>query len=145
MKRFRLVCLWCVSLWVMLSPTRLPAQVFPSNDGEQLKYTASIEMQRAYLSGICVLQHDGNEIKGSLFNEFGITALDFTYDLQKEKIRLHSLISMMDKWYIRKTLRKDLRLLMRNMQNGLTEYTNQRRHIKYQLTPLKDEQHETTE
>ena len=102
-----------------------------------MRYDAYIQLPRAYVSGICMLR-EGDSVKGSLFNEFGITALDFTYCLRKQKIKLHSVMPMMDKWYIRRVLKKDLRQLMARLQQGETQYQNERRHITYQLTPAHD-------
>ena len=111
---------------------------FPSADGERAKYAAYIEMPKAYVSGICVLLQEDGLIKGSLFNEFGITALDFTYNPQRDKIKLHSVMKMMDKWYIRKVLKKDLRQVMKTLKEGQTEYTNQRRHIVYRFHGIEE-------
>ena len=133
--------LLCVSL-LWLSATSLAAQVFPSSEGERMRYTAYIEMPKAYLSGICILWHNGDVVRGSLFNEFGVTALDFTYYIYKEKVKLHDVMAQMDKWYIRRVLKKDLRQLMLQLQQGKTTYENQRQHITYQLTPIA---HETEE
>ena len=111
---------------------------FPSAEGERAKYAAYIEMPKAYVSGICVLLQEDGLIKGSLFNEFGITALDFTYNPQRDKIKLHSVMKMMDKWYIRKVLKKDLRQVMKTLKEGQTEYTNQRRHIVYRFHGIEE-------
>lgn len=120
-------------------PISVQAQTtFPSAEGERAKYTAYIEMPKAYVSGICVLLQEDGLIKGSLFNEFGITALDFTYNPQRDKIKLHSVMKMMDKWYIRKVLKKDLRQVMKTLKEGQTEYTNQRRHIVYRFHGIEE-------
>ena len=120
-------------------PISVQAQTtFPSADGERAKYAAYIEMPKAYVSGICVLLQEDGLIKGSLFNEFGITALDFTYNPQRDKIKLHSVMKMMDKWYIRKVLKKDLRQVMKTLKEGQTEYTNQRRHIVYRFHGIEE-------
>ena len=120
-------------------PISVQAQTtFPSAEGERAKYAAYIEMPKAYVSGICVLLQEDGLIKGSLFNEFGITALDFTYNLQRDKIKLHSVMKMMDKWYIRKVLKKDLRQVMKTLKEGQTEYTNQRRHIVYRFHGIEE-------
>ena len=92
--------------------------------------------KHGYVSGICILHRDGDTVHGSLFNEFGITALDFTYRLEKKKVKLHTVMPMMNKWYIRKVLKKDLRQLMTGLQNGETTWKDERYHIEYQLTPL---------
>lgn len=120
-------------------PISVQAQTtFPSADGERAKYAAYIEMPKAYVSGICVLLQEDGLIKGSLFNEFGITALDFTYNPQRDKVKLHSVMKMMDKWYIRKVLKKDLRQVMKTLKEGQTEYTNQRRHIVYRFHGIEE-------
>ena len=120
-------------------PISVQAQsTFPSAEGERAKYSAYIEMPKVYVSGICVLLQEDGLIKGSLFNEFGITALDFTYNPQRDKIKLHSVMKMMDKWYIRKVLKKDLRQVMKTLKEGQTEYTNQRRHIVYRFHGIEE-------
>lgn len=120
-------------------PISVQAQTtFPSAEGERAKYAAYIEMPKAYVSGICVLLQEDGLIKGSLFNEFGITALDFTYNPQRDKIKLYSVMKMMDKWYIRKVLKKDLRQVMKTLKEGQTEYTNQRRHIVYRFHGIEE-------
>ena len=137
MKRLTLICLLFVS---SLAAIKLYAQsTFPASEGERMKYNAYIEMPRSYVSGIMILMNDNNEIKGSLFNEFGVTALDFSYLPKKNKVKLHNVVTMMDKWYIRRVLRKDLAHMMVCLQKGETAYQNERHHITYKFTPLADE------
>ena len=137
MKRLTLICLLFVS---SLAAIKLYAQsTFPASEGERMKYNPYIEMPRSYVSGIMILMNDNNEIKGSLFNEFGVTALDFSYLPKKNKVKLHNVVKMMDKWYIRRVLRKDLAHMMVCLQKGETAYQNERHHITYKFTPLADE------
>ena len=141
MKRLALSSLLFVSL--LLHVVAVQAQTtFPTINGERARYTAYIEMPRAYVSGICVLVNDGAVVKGSLFNEFGLTALDFTYCPRQQKVKLHSVVKMLDKWYVRRVLRKDLAQLMQCLQQGQTVYRNERRRITYHFTPIA---HEITE
>ena len=78
--------------------TTLSAQhTFPISDGEKVKYNAMIQMPNAYISGVCVLLNDCGVIKGCMFNEFGITMLDFSFSPDKQKVKLHHVIKMMDK------------------------------------------------
>lgn len=139
-------CLLFISLLLTVAAEAAVTQqqteraTFPA-DGESIRYTAYIEHRmntdkQGYVSGICILHRDGDIIHGSLFNEFGITALDFTYRLEKKKVKLHTVMPMMNKWYIRKVLKKDLRQLMTGLQNGETTWKDERYHIEYQLTPL---------
>ncbi len=123
----------------------LAQQPFPFQEGERAQYAAYIEMPQGYVSGVCVLVNDGSVVRGSIFNEFGITALDFTYRIQKEKVKLHSVLPMMDRWYIRRVLRRDLAQLLTGLQQGRMTYTNTRRHITYQLAPLENQTDTLTE
>lgn len=138
MKPSVLLYLPFISLLLCLS-VRLQAQTtFPSAEGERAKYSAYIEMPKGYVSGICVLLKEEGVVKGSLFNEFGFTALDFTYNPERDKIKLHSVMKMMDKWYIRKVLKKDLRQVMKALMKGESEYTNQRQHIVYRFHGIEE-------
>lgn len=136
MRRSMRSCLLFISLLLSVLTSRLYAQTTFPADGESIRFTAYIEMEKGYVSGICILHRDGDTVHGSLFNEFGITALDFTYRLEKKKVKLHTVMPMMSKWYIRKVLKKDLRQLMTGLQNGETTWKDERYHIEYQLTPL---------
>jgi len=93
-------------------------------------------MPRGYVSGLLLLRCEDQTVKGSLFNEFGITALDFTYDRRKDKVRLHSVVKMMDRWYIRRVLRRDLREVMKRLEQGDSIYENSKHHIHYKFTPM---------
>ena len=99
---------------------------------------AYIELPRGYLSGVCIMRCAGDTLRGSIFNEFGVSAMDFVYDRRKDRVRLLSVMKMMDRWYIRRTLRSDLRRLLRSMNAGEGEYRNERRHILYRFTPMAD-------
>ena len=137
MRRLALICLLSVSLW---SGAMVSAQsVLPLQGGQCRQYAAYIEMPKGYVSGVCVLQKEDSDIKGCLFNEFGITTLDFTYHPERRKVTLHNVMKMMDKWYIRRVLRKDLAQLMQCLERGETHYQNASRHISYQMKPIEDE------
>lgn len=136
------ICLLSLSL---LLTSRLCAQrVFPFSEGERVRYTAVVQMPDACLSGICVLLNDSGVVRGCLFNEFGITLLDFSYRPERQKVKLHHVLRMIDRWYVRRVLRKDLALLMRALQGGANCYTNERRNISYRFVPIKDEETEPT-
>ena len=111
--------------------------MYPFHEGDKTRYAAIIETPKAYLSGICVLYHDENgEIRGSFFNEFGISALDFSYIENKDKVKLHHVIKMMNKWYIKRVLRRDLRELIHQLKLGNGSYRNARYHLNYLFTPI---------
>ena len=119
MKTSARICLLFVSLLAVLT---IPAQaIFPTSDGERIRYAASIEMPRGWVSGTCVLKKDSDTVRGSLFNEFGFTAIDFCYYPQRRKVKLVSVMDLLDKWYIRRVLRKDLARLLERLQQGDTQ------------------------
>lgn len=131
MQRFLLLSLLSISM--AATAVSLPRE---SIGEDTVRYSAYIETPRAAVSGICILVSDSTEIRGCLFNEFGITALEFTYNRRKDKVRLHTVLPALDRWYIRRTLRRDLRQLLLHLQQGDGTYENSRYHIKYTLTPL---------
>ena len=100
------------------------------------RYSAYIGLPRGYVSGILVLRQEEEAVKGSLFNEFGITALDFTYHRPKDKVKLHTVVKMLDRWYIRRVLRRDLREVLKRLEQGDSIYEDRRYHINYKFTPL---------
>ena len=64
--------------------------------------------------------------------------MDFAYRPQKDKVKLLSVQKMLDKWYIRKRLKRDLRELVHVLQQGGTRYVDEKYHITFQLTPLQE-------
>lgn len=147
MKQLARVCLIFVSLTFLTAHfSTVNAQVcFPSTQGEKAKYSAYIDMPQGYVSGVCVLFNEGTVIRGSLFNEFGITALNFSYDIKKEKIKLYSVVKLMDKWYIKRILKKDLKQLMKCLQKGESVYQDEKYHITYSFSTLNTEEEYDTE
>ena len=137
MSRSLTVFFCCVSL-LLSSALSLKAESLLPSPGATARYDSYIELPRGYLSGVCIMRCDGDTLRASLFNEFGISALDFIYDRRRDRVRLLSVMQMMDRWYIRRTLRADLRRLLRAMKDGLGEYRNERRHILYRITPMAD-------
>ena len=135
MRLFLLICLLFNSL-LQNSAVAQDKNLLPLHEGECIRYDAYIEMPHAYISGICILLNDGQVIKGSLINEFGLTAIDFIYYPKKEKVKLCGVFNAMDKWYIRRVLRKDLAQLFRCLKQGETQYINKRRNITYNFKPV---------
>ena len=109
---------------------------------QKCKYAAMIETDKGYVSGICFLSEEGDTVKGSIFNEFGISVLDFTYLRSRQKVRLENVIKMLDKWYTKRVLRKDLVQVLENLQRGLSSYRNEKYHILYQFTRLYEKRSE---
>lgn len=117
----------------------------PDSIGSKMKYNASIEMKKGYLSGICMLIRDKDGYKGSIFNEFGISVLDFTYQPVTGKVKLENVIQLLDKWYIKRLLKQDLSQVIKNLQKGISIYDNKKYKIHYQFTELKETMEENVE
>lgn len=115
------------------------------------RYGFEMSMQKGGLTGVALTRLDNNAIYGSIINEFGVSALDFTYDIRRGKVKLNHLVSFLDKWYIRRVLRADLRVCLDRLyglsdrmpkkhdvlQNGSTlTVCNLAHDISYSFTPL---------
>lgn len=135
--RFYLLSLFLLAL---LIPMKAQGKQEPLIDsiGYKQKYAATIEMKKGYLSGICVIVVEDDCYRACLFNEFGISALDFTYLQSKRKVQLQHVIKMLDKWYIRKVLKRDLAHVIDNLLQGIPSYQDEKYHIKYQFALLKN-------
>ena len=127
-----------MAIILMASPATAQS-LLPQEDGQCAKFKATIEMQQGYVSGICVILRDGEILKSSIFNEFGITAIDFTYHPAKGKVKLLSILPMLNKWYIKRLLKNDLKKVMKAIEHGDTTYENTQQHILYQFIPMNDD------
>lgn len=117
---------------------------FPEKEGDKSRYAVQIDFRKAYVSGIGILAMQEGCIEGSVFNEFGVSALAFSYDFRKDKVRLHGVFSKMNKWYIKKVLKRDLVQLMHLLPKDVYTYRDEKFEITYTFTPLQTED-ETTE
>ena len=94
-----------------------------------------------------------------MINEFGITALSFIYDKHSQKIKLENVIGFMNKWYIKRVLKGDIKYclhilydvpakenknyIVSKADNGIS-IINSKRKITYSFSPIQ-EQNETEE
>lgn len=124
------------------------------------RHTFSITTPKAYISGIMITAESYGRINGSMVNEFGISAIDFTYDIRKERVKLVRVIGFLDKWYIRRMLANDIKYCLQVLREippepkrGYTvaatshavTITNTKRKISYTFSPLPIEQENDTE
>ena len=118
------------------------------------EYNLRMQFRGHEITGICVINktNDSNLV-GTVINEFGMKAFDFVYS--NGKIKLINIISFLDKWYIRKVLKKDLSFIFTYMpkgidferkyrrisfkENGEVEVVNKKFVIIYSFIPLKGE------
>lgn len=123
-------------------------------DGRQ-EYSVAITARGAEITGVCIVKTDAEGSRGAIVNEFGIHALDFMVSPDRRKVKLLNVIPMMDRWYVRRVVKKDLRTLFNAMADGeqaggrtvivepdgTVTLTNTRYKLKYSLKKL----HEATE
>ena len=117
----------------------------PILKAEVNRFRVLITTNQAELTGIMIIKHMEGEWRGSLINEFGMKAFDFT--VNNNKCRIKNAVSFMDKWHIRKTIESDLALLFNNRQKKgkLLEMseneiilTNEKRGIKYNFYSIEN-------
>lgn len=142
MKRFLLFLSFLSA--VICGYAQLPAQT---------RYGFSMESPKATLSGVAIFVENGDTIKGSLINEFGISAMDFQYLKTKDKIQLVNVIQFLNKWYIKPTLKNDIKQCLyvlfpdipgRRIKHEILEsdsartIINTKRNIKYSFYPIEN-------
>ena len=113
--------------------------------GCKTRYATTIELSKGYLSGITIMVREADVYHGVLFNEFGITALEFTYQPQTKKVELIEVIAMLDKWYIRRVLKNDLQHVMENLMKGNPTYKDEKYHIRYKFSVMSNDENASIE
>ena len=76
------------------------------SDEVKNSYRIALKTSENSITGLCFLKKNKDEWRGTLMNEMGATAFAFT--VTGEKCVLHNVISIMNKWYIKKTIAADL-------------------------------------
>jgi hypothetical protein len=144
-----------ISLLLLFCQLPCQADSIATDSASIRQYNLLLQVRGNDLSGICVMKMvSPTEMVGTVINEFGLTAFDFEY--KEGKTRLSNLPPFLDKWYIRKILRKDLSfffanfLLQQNTKKRSRELifspdgeiilTNDRFKIKYTFTPIIDKE-----
>lgn len=129
-----------IALCMMVYAMHVSAQSsYPANEGDRARYNVQIDIRNAYISGICMMMKE-EQIVASIVNEFGVSALSFNYNEKKDKVKIVSAMKQINKWYIKKVLKRDLREIMHRLRDGSHEtYENTRFNIKYTFTPLQDD------
>ena len=136
----RFFCLLSFAFCLLLAE----AQTLPSNEGERARYGVQIDVKKAYISGICGMLFEDGKLKASVVNEFGLSAMDFEYNPQKDKVKIINVIKKLDHWYIKRILKRDLRILMHKLRQGINKYENTKYEITYTFQPLQPITEEAT-
>lgn len=128
---------------------------------QDIKCAVSIDTGKASVTGILITKENDEFILGSIINEFGISAMDFSYNKSKDKLKLEHVVSFLNKWYIKRVLSNDIKFCLhilydmplKKMHNyqinkavDLTRIINTKRKISYTFSPITQlEQDETSE
>lgn len=101
------------------------------------EYNLLMQVKGQELTSICMMNvsPDGS-IVGTVVSEMGMKAFDFTYDHGKAKVL--NVVVFLNKWYIRRVLRKDLAYILPKLEPD-QECHYKRRWITYTFTPMNNE------
>lgn len=119
----------------------------------RVEYRFDMTARGASITGIAIVKNVNDSIKGMLVNEFGIKALAFAVSPDRQQVSLSQLMPMIDKWYVRRVLKSDIKFLFNattatagtksgNYELVMTEdrglcLTNVKYKITYTFTPIK--------
>lgn len=99
-------------------------------------WSAQITMPRGSLSGLCVVRVERDSLIGALINEFGVQAFDFHYDRISQKLRLQHLIPPLNRFFLRRVIRRDVRTFAPYFATGRAFVHENRHGIRYEFSPL---------
>jgi len=127
----------------------------PSATLSEYEYNLLLKIRGKEITELCFMSIDScNNIVGTVINEMGIKAFDFTH--KKGKTKVLNVMGPLNKWYIRRLLKKDFSFILTNFlesktitqrkrkivhgTNGEISVSNERFKIYYLFTPMKSEQ-----
>ena len=113
---------------------------FPRQKGEKVKYAVMIELEKAYISGVGIIACQEEEIRGVVFNEFGVSVISFSYNPRRKRMKILDAAGKLNRWYVKRVIRKDLLYVISALQMSETTYVNEKRHIRYTFTPLDNQE-----
>lgn len=99
---------------VVVQPAHQPEAdtlLFPFTSSSADRYSVAITFGSTSFSGICVVKRQESRIAGSVVNEFGIRAFDFTMTPDRRRVKLLNITKPLDRCLVRKAIRTDLRKL----------------------------------
>ena len=96
------------------------------------EYNLLMQIRGQEMTSICIMDlSDEQDIVGTVMNEFGVKAFDFTFNGKKAKIC--NVVGPLDKWYIRKVLKADFTFLLSNIRQGI-DVTKKKRKLTTNTT-----------
>lgn len=97
------------------------------------EYQLLMNVRGNNISALCIMEiAQEDNIIGTVVNEMGMKVFDFT--LQRGKIKILNVIAPLNKWYIRKKLRKDFLYMIPLLDQE--EKFFDKKQVKYTFTPM---------
>ena len=92
---------------------------FPA-DCDRLEYAMRLEVKKIDITGILVLKQTAEgEIRGAMMNEFGVSALNLMVTPDRRKVTLLNVSPLLNKWYIKRAIRADMKYLFRASKSDI--------------------------
>ena len=127
--------------------------------GGRRQYAFTLQARGAEVTGICVVKTGLEGTRGSLVNEFGIHALDFTLSADRRRVKLLNVMPALNRWYIRRVVSRDLECLFHAQAagrakgrrvvsvgtDGTVTLTNERHNLNYSLRAINSDSDDTTQ
>lgn len=101
-----------------------------TTSSDSRRYAFSIETPKSALSGVMLTKQKNGYIIGSMVNEFGISAIDFSFDIDKDKLKLINVVGFLDKWYIKRTIKEDIKFCLHRLYDIPDRNTKHRYQIQ---------------
>ncbi|MDE7386341.1 MAG: hypothetical protein K2N28_04310 [Muribaculaceae bacterium] len=116
------------------------------------RYDFTMSSPQGDVTGLLVARlADDGDVNASVINPFGFSAIDFSYNAARNKVKLNYVVSFLDSWRVKYVLKRDLTVLMALLTDsgrpvpsrynalgsgdGLT-LTNTRYGLSYSVKPL---------
>ena len=111
----------------------------PSVEGDRQRYHFQLDFRKAYLSGVLSMLMEDGVIRCAVVNEFGVSTIEFIYSPAKDKVKIIYLVSRLNRWYIKKVIRRDLKAVMHCLERGEMGYENKRYQTIFVLSPYESQ------
>lgn len=95
----------------------LPESEIMQEESSAERYSLQMEIGKGYLSGFLIVNRENDRFAGMIVNEFGLSALSFTYDAEKGVVKVYDVVSFLNKWQIKYVLKQDIRLIIDTLYN----------------------------
>ena len=77
------------------------------------RYDFTMSSPQGDVTGLLVTRlADDGDVNASVINPFGFSAIDFSYNAARNKVKLNYVVSFLDSWRVKYVLKRDLTVLM---------------------------------